>query len=203
MKIERLLLIAALFLPLTMFAQGPPPGGPDPHGMMPSPPPGRGHGMRGEWWKNSELAQKLQLTDQQKQQLDKVFFDHRMKLIDFQADLEKQDLKLQTLLDEDTPNESQVGTQVDQELAAKSKLEREFTMMNLDLRKVLTVDQWRKLKDMHQHHGSGGFDRDRGDRDRQRGPRGMRGGHMPSPPNDGQGPPPQGSGSNPPATPNQ
>lgn len=203
MKIERLLLIAALFLPLMMFAQGPPPGGPGPNGMMPPPPPGRGHGMMGEWWKNSELAQKLQLTDQQKQQLDKVFFDHRMKLIDFQADLEKQDLKLQTLLDEDTPNESQVGTQVDQELAAKSKLEREFTMMNLDLRKVLTVDQWRKLKDMHQHHGSGGFDRDRGDRDRQRGPRGMRGGHMPPPPPDGQGPPPQGSGSNPPATPNQ
>jgi Spy/CpxP family protein refolding chaperone len=202
MKIERLLLMAALFLPLTMFAQGPPSGGPGPHGMGPS--PGRGHGMMGEWWKNSELAQKLQLTDQQKQQLDKVFYDHRMKLIDFQADLEKQDLKLQTLLDEDTPNESQVSTQVDQELAAKSKLEREFTMMNLDLRKVLTVDQWRKLKDMH-GHGPEGFDRGRNDRDRDRSrdPHGMRGGHMPPPPNDGQGPPPTSSGSNPPATPNQ
>ncbi len=203
MKIERLFLIAALFLPLTMFAQGPPPGGPGgPHGMGPHPggPPG-GHGMMGEWWKNSELAQKLQLTDQQKQQLDKVFFDHRMKLIDFQADMEKQDLKLQTLLDEDTPNESQVSTQVDAELAAKSKLEREFTMMNLDLRKVLSVDQWRKLKDMHEHHGPDGPDRHielhhdfRGD---------SRGEHMPPPPPDGQDPPPQSSGSNPPATPNQ
>ena len=204
MKIERLLLVAALFLPLTMFAQGPPPGGPGPHRMMP--PPGGGHGMMGEWWKNSELAQKLHLTDQQKTQLDKVFYDHRMKLIDFQADLEKQDLKLQTLLDEDTPNESQVSTQVDQELAAKSKLEREFTMMNLDLRKVLSVEQWRKLKDMHEHHGPEGFDRDRNrdDRDRQRGPgNGMRGGHMPPPPNDGQAPPPPASGSNPPAAPNQ
>jgi Spy/CpxP family protein refolding chaperone len=157
--------------------------------------------MMGEWWKNSELAQKLQLNDQQKQQLDKVFFDHRMKLIDFQADLEKQDLKLQSLLDEDRPNDSQVSTQVDQELAAKSKLEREFTMMNLDLRKVLTVEQWQKLKQVHEHHGPEDFDRNRNDH--QRGPRnGMRGEHAP-PPNDGQGPPPPASGTNPPATSNQ
>ena len=60
--------------------------------------------------------------------------------------MEKQDLKLQTLLDADVPNEGQVEAQVDQVLGARGKLEREYTMMNLDLRKVLSLDQWRQLK---------------------------------------------------------
>ena len=54
--------------------------------------------------------------------------------------------ELQTLLDADQPNEGQVSSQVDQVLAARGKLEREFTTMNLDLRKVLSLDQWRQLK---------------------------------------------------------
>jgi Spy/CpxP family protein refolding chaperone len=100
----------------------------------------------GKWWQNSEIASKLQLTDAQTAQLNQVFFDHKMHLIDYGAEMEKQDLKLQTLLDADQPNEGQVSSQVDQVLAARGKLEREFTMMNLDLRKVLSLDQWRQLK---------------------------------------------------------
>jgi Spy/CpxP family protein refolding chaperone len=100
----------------------------------------------GKWWQNSEIVKKLQLSDAQIGQLDQTFYDHRMKLIDYGADMEKQDLKLQTLLDADVPDEGQVEAQVDQVLAARGKLEREFTSMNLDLRKVLSLEQWRKLK---------------------------------------------------------
>jgi hypothetical protein len=103
-------------------------------------------GEMGKWWQNSELAQKLKLSDQQIRELNKAFFEHRMKLIDYQAELQKQDLKLQDLLDEDDPKENQVGAQVDRTLAARANLEREFTMMNLALRKVLTIDQWKQLK---------------------------------------------------------
>jgi hypothetical protein len=70
--------------------------------------------------------------------------------------MEKQDLKLQTLLDADVPNEGQVEAQVDQVLAARGKLEREFTFMNLDLRKVLSLDQWRQLKTVRGQTGAMG-----------------------------------------------
>jgi hypothetical protein len=60
--------------------------------------------------------------------------------------MEKQDLKLQNLLDADQPDEAQVNAQVDHVLAARGKLEREFTAMNLDLRKQLSLEQWRQLK---------------------------------------------------------
>jgi Spy/CpxP family protein refolding chaperone len=107
----------------------------------------------GKWWKDSSIAKKLQLTDGQIAQLDQTFFDHKMKLVDFGAEMEKEDLKLQNLLDADVPNEGQVGTQVDQVLTARGKLEREYTMMNLDLRKVLSVEQWRQLKSIREERG--------------------------------------------------
>ena len=97
------------------------------------------HGELGKWWQNSDIAKKLQLSDGQIAQLDQTFYDHKLKLIDYGAEMEKQDLKLQTLLDADVPNEGQVEAQVDQVLAARGKLEREYTLMNLDLRKVLVA----------------------------------------------------------------
>jgi Spy/CpxP family protein refolding chaperone len=107
----------------------------------------------GKWWKNSDIAKKLQLNEGQVTQLDQIYYEHRLKLIDFGADMEKEDLKLQTLLDADVPNEGQIGTQVDQVLAARGKLEREYTMMNLDLRKVLSLEQWRQLKSIRGNMG--------------------------------------------------
>ena len=111
------------------------------------------HGEMGKWWKDSTIAKKLQLTDEQISQLDQTFYDHKMKLVDYGAEMEKEDLKLQNLLDAESPNEGQVGSQVDQVLTARGKLEREYTMMNLDLRKVLSIEQWRQLKSIRQERG--------------------------------------------------
>jgi len=110
----------------------------------------------GKWWQNADIVKKLQLTDAQTSQLDAIFVDHRMRLIDYGADMEKQDLKLQTLLDADVPNEGQINGQVDQVLDARGKLEREFTTMNLDLRKVLSLPQWRQLKSLRGDPGGFG-----------------------------------------------
>jgi Spy/CpxP family protein refolding chaperone len=158
MRIGKLLLLAALLLPLTALAQGPPGDG-GPEGLSGGSPKVliyRGGPMgpgvvtvnpgMGEWWQNSEVAQKLKLSDQQLKKLGNIFYQHRLKLIDYQAAVDKQNLELQNLLDQDNPDEGQVGAQVDRSLAARARLEREFTMMNLALRKVLTVEQWKQLQ---------------------------------------------------------
>jgi Spy/CpxP family protein refolding chaperone len=100
----------------------------------------------GKWWQDSEVAKKLQLTDGQISQLDQIFYQHRLRLIDDSAEMEKEDLKLQNLLDADSPDEAQVNSQVDEVLAARGKVEREYTSMNLDTRRVLSLQQWRELK---------------------------------------------------------
>lgn len=162
MKTERLILAALCLATAGALAQttAPVPALPD-HGTYRTMGPMLGeHHMvirheMGKWWKNSEIAQKLQLNSGQVSQLDEIYYQHRLKLIDYGADMEKQDMKLQTLLDADVPNEGQINAQVDQVLAARGRLEREFTMMNLDLRKVLSLDQWKQLKTMHAEHAHG------------------------------------------------
>jgi Spy/CpxP family protein refolding chaperone len=149
MKISRLCLVSAFLFALPSVGQISTQGS-SAGGMVVRSDSGPGKVMirheMGKWWQDSDVAKKLQLSDSQLGQLDQIFYDHRMKLIDYQAEMEKEDLKLQSLLDADVPNEGQVGSEVDQVLVARGKLEREFTTMNLDLRKVLSVEQWRQLK---------------------------------------------------------
>ena len=44
-------------------------------------------GELGKWWQNSDVARKLQLSDGQISQLDQTFYDHKLKLIDYGAEL--------------------------------------------------------------------------------------------------------------------
>ncbi len=104
----------------------------------------------GNWWKNSDVIQQLQLSDTQRQQLEKAFVQHRLRLVDERAAVEKQEIKLQELMDMDQPPESQVMAQVDQLQAARGQLEKEFTAMTLDFRRIITPDQWKKLQSMSQ-----------------------------------------------------
>jgi Spy/CpxP family protein refolding chaperone len=115
----------------------------------------RMHHPMGAWWKNSELASKLQLTDQQVQQLENTFYQHRLKLADLRANIEKQDLTMQQLLDAPTPNDAAILAQVDQRSAARNQLDREFTQMTLDFRKILTPDQWKQLRALMPPPGPG------------------------------------------------
>lgn len=74
--------------------------------------PRRGMGF-GTWWKNSEIVSKLQLSDDQVKKIEQTYFNHRLKLVDLRADLEKQELQLRPLLDADQPDEQKVGAQID------------------------------------------------------------------------------------------
>ena len=102
--------------------------------------------MFGAWWKNSEVVKELQLTDAQVKQIEQTFLDYRLKLIDLRADLERQETKLEPLLEADQPSEQQVGPQVDAVVAARGRLEKTNTMMMLAIRRVLSVDQWKKMQ---------------------------------------------------------
>jgi Spy/CpxP family protein refolding chaperone len=139
-------------------AQGPPAGG----GPGPGGPGGPQKNVMvfrhemGAWWKNSKLAEKLNLTDSQIKQLEDTFYQHRLKLVDIGANMEKADMKLQQMLDADTVDESAVNAQVDQVLAARGQMEREFTTMNLNFRRILSPDQWKQLRAMHGDGGPGG-----------------------------------------------
>ena len=135
------------------MAQGPGSMGMGPMGPGPGMGMGPHHGPFGAWWKNSEVVKELQLTDAQVKQIEQTFLDYRLKLIDLRADVERQETKLQPLLEADQPNEQQVSSQVDAVVAARGKLEKTNTMMMLAIRRVLSVDQWKKLQAIQHRRG--------------------------------------------------
>jgi periplasmic protein CpxP/Spy len=134
---------------------------PDPNKATPGKP---AFGMRrhmmfhgpGKWWKDTDTVKQVGITDGQASQIEQIFVEHRMKLIDWVADLQKQELKLETILDADQPEENQVSNQVDQVVAARGKLEKENALMMLDMRRVLTPDQWKKLQSIRGDMAAGG-----------------------------------------------
>jgi Spy/CpxP family protein refolding chaperone len=100
----------------------------------------------GKWWKNSQLVQKLGLSDAQVQQIEKIFQDHRLQLIDLRASLEKQEALLQPLVEADRPDDTQVSAQIDKVAQARASLEKSNALMLLAIRRVLTQDQWKTLQ---------------------------------------------------------
>lgn len=126
----------------------PGPGGP----MAPAPGPRRD---LGKWWKNSEIAKELGLTEQQITQIEQTFFDHRMKLIDMNADVQRNEARLQPLMEADQVDEAKISAQLDQLLTARSRLEKANMMMMISIRKVLAVEQWKKLEEIRERRGHG------------------------------------------------
>ena len=126
------------------------PGGPGPgdHFQMRVPGPHK-------WWKDSETVKQLQLTDSQASQIEQAFTDSKMRLIDMVATLQKEELKLETLINADQPNENAVSNQVDQVVQARGKLEKEHAMMMLNIRRLLSLDQWKKLQSIDGGMGMG------------------------------------------------
>jgi periplasmic protein CpxP/Spy len=120
-----------------------------PHAIAVGPHPG----PFGAWWKNSDVVKELQLSDAQVKQIEQTFLDYRLKLIDLRADVERQETKLQPLLEADQPNEHEVSSQVDLVVAARGKLEKTNTMMMLAIRRVLSVEQWKKLQAIEHRRG--------------------------------------------------
>jgi len=149
MRISKLIGIGVLLAPLVLNALQTAPAAPGPgsHDKMVM------HHEMGKWWKNSEVVQKLQLNSSQITKLDQTFLDHRLKLVDLHAEVEKQNLKLQSLLDADRIDDAQINAQAEQLLEARSRMEREFTLMTLDLRRVLSAQQWRQLQSIRAQRG--------------------------------------------------
>jgi len=104
----------------------------------------------GTWWKNPEIARRIELTEPQAIQIDQVYLEHRLRMVDMQGAVEKEEIRLQPLLDVDRPDEAQVAAQVDRVTAARGRIEKENTLMQLAIRRALSVEQWKKLQAVQQ-----------------------------------------------------
>lgn len=149
------ILVGALGFAQSQNPSAPPNQGPPPHHHMMGMGPGMPMGMGippGDWWKNSDIAQQINLTDAQTQQLSQIFTNHRAAFIQLRGNVENDEGKLRDLLDQDQPQQEQVLAQLGQLQADRNALETDFAKMSLEFRGKLTPDQWKKLRSVAKEH---------------------------------------------------
>ncbi len=133
--------------------QEPPPPGQGPRHDGPPPPRANRppmerafHGPPGRWWNNPEMAQKIGLTTDQQKKMDDIFQQSRLRLIDLNASLQKEEAVMEPLVSADQPDEAKVLSQIDRVAQARAELEKANARMLLGIRRVLNPDQWKKLQ---------------------------------------------------------
>lgn len=102
-------------------------------------------GPTGRWWSRPDMVQRLGLTPEQQKRMDDIFQQHRLKLIDLNAAVQKEEVIMEPLVSAANPDEQKIIAQIDRVAQARAELEKANARMLLDLRRVLTPEQWNKL----------------------------------------------------------
>ena len=165
MKTARLVLAVAGVLIVGGLASAQGPGG---QGMGPGfgqhRPPMEGAfggaGAHGQWWNNPNVVKQLTLTDDQRKAMDGIVQDHKMKLIDLHANLEKAEVAMGPMMKADMPDQKAIEAQIDKVVMARAELEKANARFLLDIRMQLKPDQWKQLQTLRmnrmQHQGMRG-----------------------------------------------
>lgn len=149
------LAIAALLTAgMAASAQGPGSGPGAGQGFGPGfgehrPPMERALGLRGahgRWWNDPVMVEKLKLTDEQRKAMDGILLEHREKLIDMRANVEKAELGMDPLMSDEHPNEAQILAQIDKVAQSRAELEKANARFLLAIRGKLSPEQWKDLQ---------------------------------------------------------
>lgn len=132
--------------------------------------------QRGEGWNLKRLESKINLTDAQKDQIEKLRLDHQKAMIDLKAKLEKARIESREVMSKDDFSRSEylaahnkmAKFREDIQLAAANHRMDVLDLMNKDQRKILAEERkFEKRQKNFNRKGRGGCDFD-GPRDRGR-----------------------------------
>ena len=101
---------------------------------------------QGRWWNNPEMVQKLTLTTDQQKKMDDIFQQNRLRLIDLNANVQREEVTMEPLMGAETPDEAKILAQIDKIAQARAELEKANARFLLGIRRVLTQDQWKTLR---------------------------------------------------------
>jgi Spy/CpxP family protein refolding chaperone len=117
---------------------------------------------QGRWWNNPKVVERLKLTDVQRKEFDGIYLQHREKLIDLRANLQKVELALEPLVSDAQPNETKILAQIDKVAQARAELEKANAAFLLAIRSKLTAEQWTEVQAYRANRGHEGHGQGRG-----------------------------------------
>ncbi len=113
------------------------------------------------WW-DTPVARDLNLSEDQMRQIRGVVRDHRSRLIDQRAALDKAEGEIDDLFNEETVDQKRAAEAIERLAAARAEMTRSVTQMSLRLRSILTPGQWRELQRRRPMNQEPGFRPNRG-----------------------------------------
>jgi len=137
--------------------------GAQPGGQAPPPPPPIA------WWDNP-VANGLELTDAQKDQVNVIRKQHNDRLLQRREAVDRAERELDAVFNSATADRERARVAIDQLASARGELTREVSWMMLRMRGVLTFDQWKMLEARRQNPPDRGKGRGRGYRGPGSGP---------------------------------
>ena len=102
----------------------------------------------GKWWENQRFVSQIGLADEQQDQIREVVFAHARRMIDLKADVDKAGLDLAASVDQQDFDPAPVRAAYAVFQTARHKLENERFEMLLEVRQILTYEQWRKIEEI-------------------------------------------------------
>jgi Spy/CpxP family protein refolding chaperone len=124
MVFSRMILIGFILAPIMAFGQ-----------QAPS----------GKWWHVPLVVKRLNLAESQITQLDEAFYKSRLNLIRLKSDLEREQFKLETQIENKTLDENAALEQYHRLENARVKLGAERFRFLLKIREIVGFDRFQKL----------------------------------------------------------
>src|SRR5712691_7594011 len=100
----------------------------------------------GKWWRKPEFVQQLALSDEQQSRLDSIFRSAANDLIDLRGDQQKLSIAIRGELDQPVLNREALRRLAAKLSDAQGKLFERELMMLVDMRSVLSDEQWGRLR---------------------------------------------------------
>jgi len=102
----------------------------------------------GKWWDNERLAERLELTDAQREQIRTQVYEHAHRMIDLNAGVKKAELELVNLVANADFEAAAARVAFAGLQDARRALESERFEMLLAVRGVLTDEQWQEIQEI-------------------------------------------------------
>jgi Spy/CpxP family protein refolding chaperone len=104
----------------------------------------------GKWWENQRFVDHIGLTNEQQGQIREIVFAYARRMIDLKAEVDKAGLDLANTVDQVDFDPAPVRAAYTVFQKARQRLENERFEMLLEVRQVLTYDQWRQIEEIKQ-----------------------------------------------------
>ena len=102
--------------------------------------------MHGKWWSDRSIVNELELTPEEKKELDEKYIESRRKMIDLKSEIEKQRFELDLLLSTSDADKQAIMARFASLEQARANLSKARFEMLMQIRDTIGAERYQDLK---------------------------------------------------------